>query len=335
MIGLAAVIGARSLRWAAALVALALVACNPARALIATPDDYAAYRRVRVADTAEGRLAAAWDYLRNHPDGRYADRVRTYFEKMEPVYYKVRRRNVAGLETYLKALPDGPHADDALARLMLLTGRERRESADIRAFTATQQRLDARQKQREAAAVLVSDWVVMLLDPKLWEVPLARGPRAFVVRYELALPQPLCEPRDEGGRRCFKAVERRYDVVTAGNRFDRSVAFEVELELDSAGRPQGVEIRGAGLFVRSEEAHDGEPIDDLDAASVRRAQRAFAERLGRDLLARDLLCSGTTDPDGRTNLDCEGLRLVLEPGPGEDRIVVSPMGEPSVSHQGD
>lgn len=312
------------LRFAPCALLLCLLGCNPARALVATPNDYAAYRRVRVADTPEGRLAAAWDYLRDHPDGRYASRVRAYFEKMEPVYFKIRRRNVAGLEAYLAALPDGPHADDALARLMMLTGRERREAADLRAFAATQERLDARKKRREEASGLVIDWVAMLLEPRLWQVPVAQGPKAFVVRYELGLPQPLCEVRDEGGRRCAKPVEARYDVVTAGRRFDRGVAFDIQLVLDSTGRPVSADLRGAGLFVRSEEARQSAPIDDLDPAAVRAAQRAFAERLTREILARDILCSGSTDPDGRTELACEGIRLVLEPGEVEDHIAIAP-----------
>lgn len=311
-----------AVRWL--LLCVALAGCNPARALIATPDDYAAYRRVRVAETAEGRLAAAWDYLRDHPEGRYAERVRTYFQKMEPIYFKVRRRNVAGLERYLMALPDGPHAEDALARLMLLTGRSRRESDEIRAFAATQERLDARKARRQAAAGLAADWVAMLLEPRLFQVPVAEGPSRFVVRYELALPQPLCEPREGGGRRCVKGVESRYDVVAPGRRYDRSVAFALELRLDAAGRPEAAELRGPALFVRSEEARASAPIDDLDPAAVREAQRAFAERLTRALIERDILCAGTTDADGRSAMDCEGLRLVLEPGLEEDRIAIEP-----------
>jgi hypothetical protein len=311
-------------KWLLVVGALGLVACNPARALIASPSDYAAYRRVRTAETADARVAAAWEYLKSYPEGRYAERLRSYLARVEPVYYKIRRRNVAGLEAYLRALPDGPHAADALGRLMLLTDRERREPAELRGFAAAQTRLDARLRERERAAELLGDWLVQLLDPKLWQVPLARGPGPFVVRFELGLPQPLCEAT-AGGRHCVKAVEQPYALPISDHSHERAVAFEIDLRLDARGTPTSAGLRGPALFVRSEEARRGKPIDELDLRAVREAQRAYLARLTSELVAADVLCEGTTESDGTAVLNCEGVRLTLEPGAAEDRLTVAPI----------
>ena len=52
-------------RWVllAVLLSLASLGCNAGRTFIATPNDYADYRRVRIADNFDDRMAATWDQM--------------------------------------------------------------------------------------------------------------------------------------------------------------------------------------------------------------------------------------------------------------------------------
>ncbi|MBW2527213.1 MAG: hypothetical protein JRI23_23730, partial [Deltaproteobacteria bacterium] len=69
----------RAAPWLGILL-LALSGCHLGRAMISTPGDYEDYRRIRLAPSFDERLTAAWYYVNARPDGRFADRVRAYFD---------------------------------------------------------------------------------------------------------------------------------------------------------------------------------------------------------------------------------------------------------------
>jgi len=297
---------------------ISLAGCNAGRAFIASPSDYADYRRVRVANDIDERMAATWYYLEHRPDGPYRERLQRYFDKAEPVFFKVRRRSLKGLEAYLRALPDGPHASAALEELMTRRNDARREELALRLARVAGLRLDRERKKRKRASELLGWWLTSLLDEALWDRPLSQAPTEFVVRYRLALPRPVCEPDvdEPDHRRCYKSVARDFRVAADGKRVERRIAFDVELELDESWHLQRASIAGGGLFVATAEARTQRAIDERDEGGVASAAADFVGRLSAELAAGEVACNGGTNADGATLLDCEGLRLVVEPGRG-------------------
>jgi hypothetical protein len=298
--------------------------CHAGKVFIASSGDYADYRRVRVAETADERLASAWEYLKSRPDGTYAERLQRYFDRAEPAFYRVRSRSAKGLEAYLRALPDGPHAAEALTRLVDLRTERRREELDSRMARQTGQRLDRERSQRAASAELLGWWLSRLLDGALWQAPLAQAPGDFLVRYRLALPAPTCEPDEGEGERCLKLVARSFRVRGEGRQLAREVAFDLELGLDARGRLRGVTLMGSAIFLRTLEAQREKALDDGRTAE---AVSLFVAWLGAHLAERDVACSGGSEPDGTIVLDCDRLRLTLSPGQGggDDMVLIAPI----------
>jgi len=303
---------------------LASLGCNAGRALIATPNDYADYRRVRIAETFDDRMANTWHYLKERPEGRYAGRLRKFFDRVEPVFYKVRSRNVAGLQAYLLALPDGPHAGEALELLTELKRDQRREQLDTRLAQQTGRRLDAEKKARAAATELPMWWTHQLMNEAMWDTPLAEAPPEFLVRFRLALPRPECQQDDPepGSRRCTKTVTVGYRVRGERGRVDRSVSLDVELVLDAEWRLQRAILSGADLFTRSEEAGRGEQLDVGSPEVARAASVRFVAQLTKALFGDEMVCNGGTDDSGVTLLTCEILRVSVEPSSGGDLILI-------------
>src|SRR5712671_5273186 len=82
----------------------------------ASSSDYADYRAFRVAPALSGRLKAASLYLQCHSDGAFQDEVAAWFDKVEPLFFEALGDSASGMQTYLDALPGGPHAENAVQR---------------------------------------------------------------------------------------------------------------------------------------------------------------------------------------------------------------------------
>jgi hypothetical protein len=311
------------------LCLLLLCGCNAGRVFIASPGDYADYRRVRIAETYDARMSAAWHYLKTRPDGRYADRLRKYFDRAEPVFFAARSRNIAGLSAYLEALPDGPHARDALAALTAMKHDRRRRELDERMARASSMRLDADRKSRKAASELPLWWARALLDPRLWQKPISEAPPEFLVRWRLALPRPECTDDDPepGERRCTKSVAVAYRVRGEGRRVERTIGLDVELVLDADWRLKRAMMSGKDVFVH---AREGEADQLLDPAEARtRAAQRFVSVLTKKLFADALECNGGTDDKGVTTLECERVKITIEAGEtGDDLFTLEPVAPP-------
>lgn len=89
-------------------------------------EDYASYRATRTANSLDERMQALRIYLDEHPEGAFASEVKSFYERAEPLYFEVRKSTIVGLRAYLEALPNGPHAEEARARLSALIRRESR-----------------------------------------------------------------------------------------------------------------------------------------------------------------------------------------------------------------
>jgi hypothetical protein len=298
------------------LVIALLSGCNASRVFIASSGDYSEYRRVRLAESADERMAAAWHYLRERPDGRYAERLRRYFRKAEPAFYEVRRRSPAGLESYLAALPDGPHADEALRLLIDARVEARGEAVETLAARATSLRLVRQKAAREEAADVLDWWLAHLLDRELWKAPFDEAPSDLIVKYRLALPAAVCGghlafPR---GQHCIKSFSRSFVVRGEDGNEERSLDYEVEIELDDDWRLHRAKIIGMNLFVAAVEADKGQSLGRLDQEQMASFARRALDELPMDLAEQNVLCTGGGRGDGRWVFDCEGVTLVAAPG---------------------
>jgi hypothetical protein len=300
--------------------------CTVGRAMIASSGDYADYRRTRVAKGLDERLAAAADYLRAHPDGVYAESLRSWFDGAEPLFYAVRRRSMAGLEAYLQALPSGPHADEALDELMRRRLRARRDEVRAGGALTASRRLDYERKQGEAASSLPARWAEMLMDPAAWSLPLDRAPRELILAYSLELPHAECHrDTDLGVHRCTKRIGLAYPVVAEGETRERRVEMWVELELDDGWQLRVARLFGSALFLHGMAAREKRPIalDDQEAGEA--ALQAFEADLLDRLQRPGSGCQVALGDDWA--LGCPERRVVVHRGTGDedDTITIEPV----------
>jgi len=333
--------------WVSCIIGVLAVGCAAARPLGVGTDEWAAYRATRVQPGLDDRLAASQRYLRDNPDGSFAVDVRRRFEHAEPIYFAAKSRSMAGLEAYLRALPTGPHAEQAAEMLAVL--RARRDAPDLlgRAYVETEGRLRAAAQSREQARLSVVRWLRHFLHPDVFEAPLSEAPRDLVVAWGLSLPEPVCGVRetDRGPRRsCSKLVQLPYWLPRKGSDDGaRQLTLEILIDEDGLGRPARITLAGPDLFVRIEET----------AALEARSSSATRHRIAAVVRAVDLTVGAFEDEvstDGScrkpvvapeiVRLSCEGLVVVAVAGenPGDDdRIVVTRQGsqpEPRVDPAG-
>lgn len=302
-----------------ALAALLLGACASARAIHASSSDYGAYRRQRLASTIDERLAAATDYLTEHPDGAWADEMRAYVADAEPAFHAVLARSREGLERYLASLPRGPHATEVLGALMALNRAARSAQAGETALGSTMARLEIERQRRLAASETPWRWIDGLLDPDAWREPFSQAPATLIVPWAVPLPEPACT-NDWGRsdlRHCGKTVERAYTVVVEGVAEPRELLLDVQLSFDFAGRLRGARLHGPELFLRALEASRNLPAGPKERS---RARAAAAAHL-------DELLAGHGCDRSRSPLDAEvvcgpiGIRGFAR-GDGDDEVVL-------------
>jgi hypothetical protein len=277
-----------------------------------------------VANSYDERMASAWDYLKRRPDGRYAARLRRFVKRAEPVYFEVRQSTIAGLEAYLRSLPDGPHAAEALERLTTLRFERRREALDRREALATGLRLDLERTQRAEVSSELDQWLALLVRPSLWRRPLSQAPDALLLRYSLALPKPRCTRDDpeQGLTTCRKRLRRGFRVVDDGARVERTLAIELQMVLDASWKPRRATLIGPAMLVRRAEARAIAALDDDDATVHAEVTRDYLADVTEQLFRMELECNGGTDDSGVTTLVCDGVTLTIWPGgPGGDDVV--------------
>ena len=205
------------MRRAYAVLALALAACQP-QAFIASPSDYAGYRATRVAPTFEGRLAAAQRYLEEHPDGRFREEVRSFFNPAEEAFFTVNKGTKDGLRAYLATLPTGPHREQAARRIGEIETAERSSRAEMdRSSAEVTARVSGRAaRERTRVREEIQAWVGRFLERGAFTEPLAAASADLVVSFSLSLPSPRCTllevPEGAVARRCVKLLELPYSV---------------------------------------------------------------------------------------------------------------------------
>ncbi len=301
-----------------------------------TPADHAAYRKTRVLPTFEERIAAASRYLEERPDGAYAEDVRKYFKRAEPVFFHTRQATEEGMRVYLRALPRGPHAAELRSRLLVLEERRGKDTL-VEAATATRERLERAAKMREEAQAGLARWLEIFFDRAVYASPLPDGPKDLVVAFSLALPEPSCAPAEgptapAGATRiCAKDATFPFAIPVQKRIEERELSFLVELALDEGSKPLRASVAGEELFSR---------LDETFAKTERRSEsvRDRIEAVGRGVdfvssvfekkVSQDPACSKPVTAPEVLRLECNGLRVIAraaaEEG-GTDEITVDPL----------
>jgi len=321
---------------AIALACVVTAGCQ-AQGFIASPSDYADHRATRVAPTFEARLAAAQRYLEEHPDGRYRDEVRAFFDPAEEAFYGAKKDSEAGLRAYLAALPKGPHREQAGRRIGELETAARSARAELQRSSAeVEARVSGRAAtQRARVRGEIQTWVRRFVDPAAYAAPLSAARADLIVPFALSLPSPRCAlldvPEGAVARRCAKLLDLPYSVEGERGAEPREATIEITLDQDARGVPLGVVIGGPDLFLRLEETHRVKPVAPGDAAQRAAAITRAVELVKATFVARvsdEPACRRRPSPPAVLDLACGGVRVTVSAAGAtgeDDRVVIRPL----------
>jgi hypothetical protein len=293
-------------------LSLACAGCGAAtRAMLAEPGDLADYRAFRAAAHAGMRLRRAQEYLRAHPDGAFTVEVRSAFEREEPEYFERAKTSRARASEYLQSLPDGPHAQAAVALLTtfdvsmedILTEELLR---DARRTEATLEKAAAR---RRAVGEAILARLGALLDKNV-----------YGARLEDA-PAPLKRVLQGDARSTWGTIpwQREDDfyftLPTRPERQSRfaSVSFSVALEADVVTEGS---IEGPDLFVHWTEAAQMRALDPTVAEDREIAAAHVHDVVGGALEATmpPDRCARKPEPGELVARACDGWRATVAMG---------------------
>jgi hypothetical protein len=321
------------MRVAAFAVLVAIASTSFGCRLVAPTNEYALYRRSRVAPTLEERLRAAHDYLEAHPDGAYAEKIKRFYSTAEPKFFAAREKTTYGLRMYLEVLPRGPHAAEIRSRLTAIEDIAAQPDALVEAARATEERLAAAQRSRETVQKEFATWVTILADPDAYRRPLVEGPVELVVGYSLSLPAPTCETVEQK-RTCTKDLSRMFLLPARGGGEERAFEFVLTLDTDESGRPLRARLAGEDLFFRFEETftlRTVNPADDIDVANSRRRASASIRSFVQAKVTIDDSCDKPAEHPVIVDLACSGMKIFAKLGSAEgedDAITFEPVGSP-------
>jgi hypothetical protein len=231
--------------------------------LAAPSDEYLDYRAVRVADKLEPRLQASETYLQKHPRGRWRDDVRPWFQRAEFRYWDSRKDTIAGLSSYLKLLPDGPHSQEARQQLSLLTRLLRLSQVEGIALEAryTEERLAARARERETARDAFASWLGRFLSIETWGQRTSNLSSDLIFDWRIEKPQAHCIDDH-----CSKLIQLPFSMPGGGPEAARELTLDAKLQLRQGMVYQG-RLEGPELFSRVYETSTGRPVRPDDPAS--------------------------------------------------------------------
>jgi hypothetical protein len=310
--------------------ALALSACGAnVRQMTAGARDYADYRASRVAPSVPERLRRASYYLEQHPEGAFHDEVASWFARVERLFYEASADSPEGMESYLAALPNGPHAPSAAQRRDAFRDKAKIEAGERLAAQAAafERRLAAAAQSREDVLTAYASWIRRLVDFDGWGRPLFAADDAETTPSTSELRKAWLEgasPRCSADR-CSKLLEIPYELEVAGKPEPFECIIEISFAL-SAGRVVDAAVSGPDLFARLSEAQHAEPIS-RDPESRRRAV-AFAANFTSGAIERTLprvRCERDPTPPAAMLRDCDGLRFEFFPkatNDDDDRVVI-------------
>lgn len=317
-----------ALRRRVALLGALLVvttACGGAARLVASPEDYDHYRRIRLERTFLGRLGAASRYLDAQPKGAFRADVERWFQRADERFLLRHWDDLSNLERYVKALPDAPRAGLARARIATLrelAARVAREEADFLEREAQRQRdLDAAKAARGAFIRTLLGWVQLQAvtddfgkPPQLWSEAL----------------RPL---HDQGGAAscesgsCRKVFLASFEIPRHEGLETRAVTFTLTAH-QQRGKLVKLELSGPALFDRLAEAATARASDPEDLQARAESIGVAAQLLSMTLASYfgDAACEREAISPVVLERACKGRSaqvIAATQATEEDRIIVS------------
>lgn len=243
------------MKWLSVACVLALgsaaVGCVAAERMTAGRQDYTLYREFRLADTPLERLKHGNRYLKEVPQGRFRAEVASWFRSAEPAFYRMAHDRPSLLRAYLAALPDGPHAEQVIDRVieleMLRQYRDeqakRRDSKLNRALVEVSE-ADVSRKDVLAKLTSVTRLAASL---RSFGKPSVEFAEQLLVGLPTADRELACS-----ADRCKRRLELRY-AIPGDRRLDaRQMILDIELGLER-GVVQSILLSGPELWSRLSE----------------------------------------------------------------------------------
>jgi hypothetical protein len=293
------------------VVIAAVTGCAELRPMIAPSDDLEDYRAFRVAAAEGTRLARAKRYVDRHPKGVWVREVQAAFEEEEPRYFERAQASREGIRRYLADLPEGPHADAALALLMAFgSSMQDAELRDIaRRVRYEDAKLEAAAVQRRAVGEAILSAVGVLLDDDVYGAPLSMAPSKLRAML-------LGKNAPTWGRVPNRNEDDYFFVLpTRPDRESRLLTLEISV-VESNGVVTGGAVEGTEMLVRWAEA---DQIVRLDSSAPEDRTEAQVHAMGRLEGALERRFPSATCPDLRKDRElyhraCNGWEAVVVPG---------------------
>lgn len=222
-------------------IAGALLGLVPSCATVASHEEYAAYRGVRLTQERNDRLQALQRYAAEYPNGIWIEEVRTERAEHEQEVWAEGNATRDGLQFYLAVYPDGTFVPQAEQRLAALgTVQARREVEQEHTEEVVQaQRADAAEERRLWVTRAVQFWARTLLGIRNYGQPISAVARAnpeFSQAFGEA-PAPVCNPGA-----CLKHYHAHYAIPVPGaTRIEREMHVFLRILMER-GRVSRVEV---------------------------------------------------------------------------------------------
>lgn len=314
-----------------AVVASLFVACTPLgqRAAMSV-DEYADYRRFRVASSVEAKLGASYEYLRHNPRGYYRDEVSSWFSHEQPTYVDRSWNNPAFLRAFLAQVPAGPESERASRRLteleMTRAYRATQEDAFDESVTKIEEQLRIAETGRRALVADAVRWVRHIAGIRTWGGRTSELDHEFIYAYRLSPPFARCTEST-----CTKVVTVSYAVPEGGAQSSREAVYEVGLRLERGG-VAAAWITGPELFTRLGEALGVTSVESGDFVARAEAigQATSLVALAVEPLLPAQRCAAESVSPVVLRRVCDGLelRVVAATELGEeDHVIVEPVDQ--------
>lgn len=246
----------------ALMIALAGASCSLSSTIKASPSEYAAYRRVRLASDHAERLVWASSYLQQYPDGVFRAEVQQWFGPAQTRFMRWAWDDAERLGRFLARLPDSPYASIAAKRrATLLAHREAAERAEAQLLEQAERRqaqLDQAAAERRRFIERYKRWIRWAVE----EAPFGQTELGSALEdldraEELSLEceADACHVRQLWG----------FQIPVEGKLETRGVTVQLRLVLDGAQGLRAVGISGARLLDRLGEAVSLRAVDPQDA----------------------------------------------------------------------
>jgi hypothetical protein len=264
--------------------------------------------------------------LRDNPEGRFRGEVQAWFTRAEPRFFQQAHDRPSLLKAYLVAMPDGPHAKAAAARLsefallkQYAAARAQREEARLRDIEGALVRADA---ERADVVRLLTELTRSMAQVRSFGAPVSELGEERLARFGL---QPLAAHCQS--THCAATLSSPYSVPERGILTSRPMPLSVRVELKK-GNVSRLVLASPQLFNRLTEAVDriavaNEPGARIDALA--RSAQVLGNAVEEVLPASR--CEKQPVAPAVLARECDGVRLELraaiEPEV-DDRIEVFP-----------